>query len=172
MSKIMTWYVWMVTYLRRNVTVVCGASYHLLGSWISWDLKIRFRLQVKSYISDWQFSEWRHFSKLCFPPKCHGLWHKVAFTWLNALLMDLVPELGNPLGPLALVILVWPHSSIEVRVASNHSILPSSHIRLVPCYGSVLLSLPFGKLNHNYCLHLVTLGFVTIITCKCFQVLN
>ncbi len=34
MSKIMTWYVWMVTYLCRNVTLVCGASYHLLGSWI------------------------------------------------------------------------------------------------------------------------------------------
>ncbi len=34
MSKTMTQYVWMVTYLRKNVTIVCGASYHLLWSWI------------------------------------------------------------------------------------------------------------------------------------------
>ncbi len=93
MSKIMTWYVWMVTYLCRNVTIVRGASYHLLGSRISWDLKIRFWLQVESYISDWQFSKSQYlasyvshhnamayerlatFTKLCFPPVCHGLWH-------------------------------------------------------------------------------------------------
>jgi hypothetical protein len=31
-SKIMMWHVGKVTYLHRNVTVVCGASYHLLGS--------------------------------------------------------------------------------------------------------------------------------------------
>jgi hypothetical protein len=42
MSKTMTWYIWMVTYLCRKVTIVCGASYHLLGSQISQDLKIRF----------------------------------------------------------------------------------------------------------------------------------
>ncbi len=29
-------------------------------------------------------------------------------------------------------------------MASNHSILPSGHISFVPCYGSVLLSLPLG----------------------------
>jgi hypothetical protein len=60
MSMIMTWYIWMVTYLRRNVTIVCGASYHILGSWISQDLKILFWLQVEPYISDWQFSESQH----------------------------------------------------------------------------------------------------------------
>ena len=49
----------MVTFLRRNVPVVCGASYHLLGYQISQDSKIRFQLQVKSYISDWLFSESR-----------------------------------------------------------------------------------------------------------------
>jgi hypothetical protein len=49
----------MVTILRRNVPVVCGASYRLLGYRISQDFKIRFRLQVKSYISDWLFSESR-----------------------------------------------------------------------------------------------------------------
>jgi hypothetical protein len=53
----------MVTYLRRNVTIVCGASYHLLGSRISQDLEIRFQLQVKSYISDWQFSESQHLAR-------------------------------------------------------------------------------------------------------------
>ncbi len=62
-SKIMTWHIWKVTYLRRNVTIVCGASYHLLGSQISWDLKIRFWLQVKSYISDWQFSKSQHLAR-------------------------------------------------------------------------------------------------------------
>ena len=41
------------------VPVVCGASYHLLGYRISQDSKIRFRLQVESYISDWLFSELR-----------------------------------------------------------------------------------------------------------------
>ncbi len=60
MSKIKMWYIWMVTNLRRNVTIVHGASYHLLGSWISQDLKIRFWLQVESYISDWRFSESWH----------------------------------------------------------------------------------------------------------------
>jgi hypothetical protein len=37
-----------------------------------------------------------------------------------------------------------PHSSIEIRVASNHSVLPGSHISFVPSYGSVLLSFPLG----------------------------
>ncbi len=49
----------MVTILRRNVPVVCGASYHLLGYRISQDSKIRFQLQVESYISDWLFSKSR-----------------------------------------------------------------------------------------------------------------
>ncbi len=62
-SKIKTWHIWKVTYLRRNVTIVCGASYHLLGSWISWDSKIRFRLQVESYISNWQFSKSWHLAR-------------------------------------------------------------------------------------------------------------
>jgi hypothetical protein len=47
----------MVTILRRNVPRVCGASYHLLGYRILQDSKIRFQLQVESYISDWLFSE-------------------------------------------------------------------------------------------------------------------
>ncbi len=60
MFKIMMWHIWEVTYLRGNVTIVCGASYHLLGFWISQDSKIRFWLQVESYISNWQFSESQH----------------------------------------------------------------------------------------------------------------
>ncbi len=62
-SKIMTWHVWKVTYLRRNVTTVCGTSYHLLGSQISRDSKIQFWLQVESYISDWRFSKSWHLAR-------------------------------------------------------------------------------------------------------------
>ncbi len=69
MSKIMMWHVWKVTYLCRNVTIVCGASYHWLGSWISWDLMIQFWLQVKSYISDWQFSKLQHLASYV---SCHN----------------------------------------------------------------------------------------------------
>ncbi len=65
-SKIMTWHVWKVTYLRRNVTIVCGASYLLLGSWISWDSKVQFQLQVESYVSDWQFSESQYLASYVF----------------------------------------------------------------------------------------------------------
>ncbi len=61
--------VWIVTYLRRNVTIVRDASYHLLGSQISWDLKIRFWLQVKSYISDWGFSKSWHLASYV---SCHN----------------------------------------------------------------------------------------------------
>ncbi len=72
MSKIMTWHIWEVTHLRRNVTIVCGISYHLLGFQISWDSKIRFQLQVKSYISDWWFSKSQHLASYV---SCrHGLW--------------------------------------------------------------------------------------------------
>jgi hypothetical protein len=40
--------------------MVCGASYHIFGSCIYLqDTKIRLQLQVKSYISDWLFSELR-----------------------------------------------------------------------------------------------------------------
>jgi hypothetical protein len=69
---------------------------------------------------------------------------KVVFMWLNAFLMDLIPELGYLFGSFVLVTLVWLHSSVEVRGASNHSVLPSGHISFVRCYGSVLLSLTLG----------------------------
>ncbi len=71
-----------MTILCRNVTVVCGASYHLLGSRISQDSKIRFRLQVESCICDWLFSESRLLASYvsrhkamaydkCRTPRCH-----------------------------------------------------------------------------------------------------
>ncbi len=63
------WHIWKVTYLRRNVTIVCGMSYHLLGSQISWYSKIQFWLQVKSYISDWQFSKSGHLARYV---SCHN----------------------------------------------------------------------------------------------------
>ncbi len=71
-------------------------------------------------------------------------------------LIDLVPELGHLFGSFLLVALVRPHSFIEVRVASNHSVLPSGHISFVPCYGSVLLSLPLG-------------GYVASIVCTFYS---
>ncbi len=43
-------------------------------------------------------------------------------------------------------------SSIEARVASNQSVLPSSHDIFIPCLGSVLLSLLLG-------------GYIAIIVC-------
>ncbi len=77
----MTWHVWKVTYLRRNVTVVCGASYHLLGSQISQDSKIRFQLQVESYISNWRFSK---------------SWHLARYvSHHNAMAYDKDPPIGN-----------------------------------------------------------------------------
>jgi hypothetical protein len=74
----------MVTYLRRNVTIVCGASYHLLGSQISRDLKIRFQLQVESYISNWQFSKLQHLASYV--------------THLNAMAYDTRTQLTQLLG--------------------------------------------------------------------------
>jgi hypothetical protein len=59
MSKNMTGHVKKVTILRRNVPVVCGVSYHLLGYRILQDSKIRFQLHVESYIGNWQFSKSR-----------------------------------------------------------------------------------------------------------------
>ncbi len=65
-SKIVTGHVWKVTYLHRNVSIECGASYHLLGSQISQDLKIWFWLQFESYVSDWRFSKSQHLANYVF----------------------------------------------------------------------------------------------------------
>jgi hypothetical protein len=69
-----------MTILHKNVPVLCGASYHLLG--------FRFWLHVESYISDWQFSKsrllmsyvFRHtamaYDKYCCPTK-YPRWKKL-----------------------------------------------------------------------------------------------
>ncbi len=64
-------------------------------------------------------------------------------------------------GLFELVILVWPHSFNEVRVASNHSVLPSGHNSVLLYHGSVLLSL-FWAVKLQLCLPLVTLGSILV----------
>ena len=64
-------------------------------------------------------------------------------------------------GLFDLVILVWPHSFNEVRVASNHSVLPSGQDSVLPCHGSVLLSI-FWAVKLQLCLRLVTLGSILV----------
>jgi hypothetical protein len=59
-------------------------------------------------------------------------------------LIDLVPELGHLFGSFCFDYFGLTTLLIEVRVASNHFVLPSGHISFVPCYGSILLSLPLG----------------------------
>jgi hypothetical protein len=76
------------------------------------------------------------------------------------------------LVPVVMASLVKPHSSIEVRVASNHPVLPRGHISFVPRCEKRPVITPVGWLNRKYCLHLGTLGFVTILRNKCFQVFN
>ncbi len=84
MYKIMTWYFWMVTYLHKNVTIVHGASYHLLGSQIFWDLKIWLWLQVESYISDWQFSKSQHLASYVSRPNAMAYGRYLTFSWFSA----------------------------------------------------------------------------------------
>ncbi len=86
MSKITTWYIWMVTYLCSNVITVCGTSYHLLGSWISWDSKIRFWLQVESYISDWQFSKSWHLAS--YVSRHNAMAYDKVYWYLGCLLLQ------------------------------------------------------------------------------------
>jgi hypothetical protein len=73
----------MVTHLHRNVTILRGTSYHLLGSQISQDSKIRYRLQVESYISDWQFSKSQHLAS--YVSRLNGMaYDRHAFTAIPA----------------------------------------------------------------------------------------
>jgi hypothetical protein len=50
---------WYVVHLNTNLDLVSYLK----------DTKIRFRLQVESYISDWQFSKWRHIASYV---SCHN----------------------------------------------------------------------------------------------------
>jgi hypothetical protein len=59
-------------------------------------------------------------------------------------LIDFIPELGHTLVPL---IWLFGLTTLKVRVASNHSVVPSGYDSVLPCHGSVLLSLLFRQLN-------------------------
>jgi hypothetical protein len=64
----------------------------------------------------------------------------------------------TPYGSFDLV--TWS-TTLKVRVVSNHSVLPIGHNSVLPCNGSVLLSLLFGRLLRDLCLCLVALGSFT-----------
>jgi hypothetical protein len=51
-------------------------------------------------------------------------------------------------------------------VAGNHSIMPSGHDSVLPCLGSVLLSLLFGRLNCNYVYALLLWGLLLVSTSR------
>ncbi len=139
MSKNMMWHVWEVTYLLRNVTIVCGASYHLLGSWTSRDSKIWFQLQVKSYISDWQFSESRHLARYI---SCHNtmaydrlidVWHYNAYLLVPRLVYHLSTKLKN--------------NAIHNRIGQTDEV---KLIHFLTRYGYATRTAPFCKL-HGAC---------------------
>ena len=60
----------------------------------------------------------------------------------------------TPYGSFDLV--TWS-TTLKVRVVSNHSVLPIGHNSVLPCNGSVLLSLPFWAVTSRLCLCLVAL---------------
>jgi hypothetical protein len=62
--------------------------------------------------------------------------------------------------------LVTWSTTLKVSVASNRSVLPSAHDSFLPCHGSVLLSLLFGRLNRNYVCALLLWGFSLVSTSR------
>ncbi len=62
--------------------------------------------------------------------------------------------------------LVTWSTTLQVRVVSNHSVQPSSHNSILLCHGSVLLSLLFGWLNHNYVCALLLWGLLLVSTSR------
>ncbi len=56
-------------------------------------------------------------------------------------LIDFIPEVRHTMVLFDLV--TWS-TTLKVRVASNHSVQPSGHNSVLPCHGSVLLSLSLG----------------------------
>jgi hypothetical protein len=60
--------------------------------------------------------------------------------------------------------LVTWSTTLKVRVVSNHSVLPIGHDSILPCNGSVLLSLLFGQLLRNYVCALLLWGLLLIST--------
>ena len=67
----------------------------------------------------------------------------------------------TPYGSFDLV--TWS-TTLKVRVVSNHSVLPIGHDSVLPCNGSVLLSLLFGRLLRNYVCALLLWGLLLIST--------
>ncbi len=78
-------------------------------------------------------------------------------------LIDLIPEVRHPMVPFDLV--TWS-TILKVRVVSNHSVLPSAHGSVLPCDGSVLLSLLLGRLNCNYVCALLLWGLLLVSTSR------
>ncbi len=58
--------------------------------------------------------------------------------------------------------LVTWSTTLKVRVASNHSVQPSGHDSVLPCNGSVLLTLLFGWLFCDYVCALLLWGFLLV----------
>ena len=67
----------------------------------------------------------------------------------------------TPCGSFDLV--TWS-TTLKVRVVSNHSVLPIGHDSVLPCNGSVLLSLLFGRLLRDYVCALLLWGLLLIST--------
>ena len=67
----------------------------------------------------------------------------------------------TPYGSFDLV--TWS-TTLKVRVVSNHSVLPIGHDSVLPCNGSVLLSLLFGRLLRDYVCALLLWGLLLIST--------
>ncbi len=78
-------------------------------------------------------------------------------------LIDLIPEVGHLMVPL-----IWllGLTTLKVRVASNHSVQPSGLDSVLPCHGSVLLSLFFGRLNRDYVYALLLWGLLLVNTSR------
>ena len=67
----------------------------------------------------------------------------------------------TPYGSFGLV--TWS-TTLQVRVVSNHSVLPIGHDSVLSCDGSVLLSLLFGWLHCDYVCALLLWGLLLLST--------
>ncbi len=62
--------------------------------------------------------------------------------------------------------LVTWSTTLKVRVVSNHSVQPSGQDSVLPCHGSVLLSLLFRRLNCNCVCALLLWGLLLVSTSR------
>ncbi len=87
-------------------------------------------------------------------------------------LIDLVPELGHLFGSFCFgyfgltTLLHWGESGKQ-----SFCLAQRSHYVCAMSWKCLVIT-PFGRLNCKYCLHLVTLGFATIIRHTYFQIFN